>query len=88
MLLFKPLEWAFDTSRLYFEDDALGNYCMRLLDPSLASMDLVDCWQERERERLEKFPQVGVVDNNAQLTPPWSSSSSVTRGEVFLQFFI
>ena len=60
LLLFKPLAWAFDTSRLYLDEDEMGNLCMRLLDRTLANKDLVECWQDLETQRLSKEREKGI----------------------------
>ena len=50
LLLFKPIEWAFDTSRVYFVREG-DYYVFRLLDQSLHSRTLVDVWQKVEHQR-------------------------------------
>ena len=42
-LLFKPVEWAFDRSMLFFDlDSTSGDFFLRILDPSIRSRQLMD----------------------------------------------
>ena len=52
LLLYKPLEWAFHTSRLAFtRDAATGRFVAHLLDGNLAGVKLVDKAQELLKDR-------------------------------------
>ena len=42
LLLYKPVEWAFDRAKLCVEVDSEGRMTFRLLDPMLADISLVD----------------------------------------------
>jgi hypothetical protein len=52
LLLYKPLEWAFDTSRLVFVwDGARSSFVAHVLDPNILDVRLVDKAQAELKER-------------------------------------
>ena len=54
LLLYKPLEWAFDTSRLVFIwDGARGSFVAHVLDPNILAVRLVDKAQAELKERYK-----------------------------------
>ncbi len=54
LLLYKPLEWAFDTSRLVFVwDGARGSFVAHVLDPTILDVQLVDKAKAVLKERYK-----------------------------------
>ena len=55
LLLYKPLEWAFDTSRLAFTwDEATSRFVAHLLDGHLANVKLVEKAKELLKDRYRR----------------------------------
>ena len=53
LLLFKPFEWAFDNSKLCFVyDPGFDHFAVHFLDPSLASMKLIDFFSNPQSDRI------------------------------------
>jgi HNH endonuclease len=69
LLLFKPVEWGFDTSRLYFKQDEAGKFCLHVLDPALRTKSMLAVLQELQ--------QVGpkALQLDTELFPPVSLTS-------------
>ena len=54
LLLYKPIEWAFDTSRLVFVwDGGRGSFVAHVLDPNILDVQLVDKAQAELKERYK-----------------------------------
>ena len=49
LLLFRPIEWSFNTSRAIFIRDELGNWVYTLLDQGLHDVQLIDIFIELEK---------------------------------------
>lgn len=53
LLLFKPIEWALDNSKVCFTyDERFGDFTMRILDPALKAKTLLSVLEEPPSERL------------------------------------
>ena len=62
LLLYKPLEWAYDTSRLAFTwDGERSSFVAHVLDPSILDVRLVDKAQTELKERYKTGAEQAIL---------------------------